>query len=260
VQPRRDQELRAGESQDADQADLEVAQLLQRVLEHQVQGAQAEDREQIRAVEDEAVLAHRECRRDRVEREHDIGELDSDQCDQERRRDAATVLADQEVMAVELRGRRQPARDPGQALGLLRMRSRGLARELDRGDQEDRAEHVRDPMPALERRGTADDEQHSRAERAEDAPREHPPLFGARDRESAEHDDEQKQIIDREALLEQVRGEPLFARFAAELQRDEHTETDRDPDPADAPQQSAASRIDMIAAVRDQIDHETNEQ
>jgi hypothetical protein len=43
VQPRCDQQLHAGE---AEHADLQVAQLLQHIFEHEVQRTEAEDREQ----------------------------------------------------------------------------------------------------------------------------------------------------------------------------------------------------------------------
>lgn len=257
MHPRRREELRAGEAEHEDQADLQVAQALESVLEHDVQRAQAEDREHVRAVQHESILGHRERRRDRVDREHDIRELDRDQRDEQRRDQPAPADLHEEAMAVEHGRRRQPARDP-----LERARPRDvtgrLACELHGGEQQDRTEAVGHPVPARERRGAGDDERRARDERAHDAPRQHAALLGPRDRERTEHDDEQEQVVDAEGLLEQVRGEPLLAELAAELDGDERAEADRHRDPADAPRERALARIDVIAAMRDQIDRETN--
>jgi len=87
----------------------------------------------------------------------------------------------------------------------------------------------------------------------------HAALFGPRDRERAEHDDEQEEIIDAQRLLEQVRGEPLLAELASEFERDERAESDRDGDPGDAPRDRAPARIDVIAAMGEQIDRETTD-
>ena len=49
------------------------------------------------------------------------------------------------------------------------------------------------------------------------------------------------------------------ADVAAELQRDERTEADGDANPRGAPRDRTFPRIDVIAAMRDQIDRETEE-
>ena len=258
MQPRRREELRAGEAEHEDEADLQVAQPLEPVLEHDVERAQAEDREHVRAVEHEPVLGHRERRRDRVDREHDIRELDRDQRDEQRRDQPAPADLDDEMMAVECRRRREPAREPLERARLRDVTGR-LARELHRGEDQDRAEPVRHPVPARQRRGARDDERGARDERTDDAPGEDATLLGPRDRERTEHHDEQEQVVDAERLLEQVRREPLLAELAAELEGDERAEPDRHRDPRDAPRERALARIDVIAAMCDQIDRETND-
>ena len=114
-------------------------------------------------------------------------------------------------------------------------------------------------MPAGERRRAGEDERRAGHERTGDAPGEHAALFGPRDRERTEHDDEQEEIIDAQRLLEQVRGEPLLAELASEFERDERAESDRDDDPGDAPRDRAPARIDVIAAMGEQIDRETTD-
>ena len=259
MQPRRREELRAGKTEHEDEADLQVAQPLEPVLEHDVERAQAEDREHVRAVEHEPVLGHRECRRDRVDREHDVRDLDRDQRDEQRRDQPAPADLDEEAMAMEHRRRREPAREPLERARLRDVPS-WLSRELDRGDQQDRTEAVRHPVPARQRRGAGDDERRARDERTHDAPGEDAALLGPRDRECTEHHDEQEQVVDAERLLEQVRREPLLAELAAELEGDERAESDRHRDPRNAPRERALARIDVIAAMRDQIDRETNDQ
>src|SRR5690606_5734983 len=65
---------------------------------------------------------------------------------------------------------------------------------------------------------------------------------------------EQEQVVDRQALLEQVGGEELLARLAPELQHDEQVECERDRDPDGAPDDRGAPGLGRVPAVRDQID------
>jgi len=153
----------------------------------------------------------------------------------------------------------QPADELGLALAL------GLTQELRRGVHEQRAEDVGDPGPALEHRGARGDEEPAGRERAEDAPGEHAPLLAGGDLERREDDQEDEEVVDREALLEQVRGEELLARLGAEAPRDPAVEAERDGDPRDAPQERAPLRVGVIPTVSVEIDgheheHEAAEQ
>ena len=91
-------------------------------------------------------------------------------------------------------------------------------------------------------------------QRPDDSPRQHAALLVARNPERAEDDHEQKQIVDAQTFLEQVRGEVLLRRARPEVHRHETTEHHRGADPADAPHQRAAARIDPVTAMGEQVD------
>ena len=98
----------------------QVAQIGERAREHHVERAQAENREHVRAVDDERLLGDRERRWHRVDREHDIGELDRDQCEEQRGRDATALDVRDELVAVELAGPRDVTLEPEQDSVLAR--------------------------------------------------------------------------------------------------------------------------------------------
>ena len=83
--------LHADECQDQHQGVLDVAELLHEPRDGEIERAQAENRERVRREDDERILGYGEDRRDRVDREHDVGEVDQQQRDEQRRRGELAV-------------------------------------------------------------------------------------------------------------------------------------------------------------------------
>ena len=85
---------------------LEILQPLQPVLDHEVERAQTEDGQQVRDVDVERIVRDRQHRRDRVEGEDHVGQLDDHQHQEQQRDHALAVLAGEEVARVRLFGQR----------------------------------------------------------------------------------------------------------------------------------------------------------
>ena len=74
-----EQHLRPDESQDDPQPVLQQVELIHASGEQEVEGTQPEDREHVRGQDDERVVRDGEDGRDRIEGEHDVGDLDEQQ-------------------------------------------------------------------------------------------------------------------------------------------------------------------------------------
>jgi hypothetical protein len=94
-------------------------------------------------------------------------------------------------------------------------------------------------VPAFQHRGADRDERAARHQGADDAPGQHPALLGARDVERAEDHDEQEQVVDAQALLEQVGREVLLRGLHAKVDADQHPEHHRHGHPHHAPHDGA---------------------
>src|SRR3954452_20015554 len=133
------------------------------------------------------------------------------------------------------------------ALPAVVARRRLIARGLDPRVHEKRAENVDDAVPRAEDRSPRGDEGAARDERADDAPFEHAVLLGFRNLQSREHDEKHEQVIDAEALLDQVRREIVLRGFRAEFERDPPAENERPRDPNDAPRDGGLAALPFAA-------------
>src|SRR5690606_37131300 len=97
-------------------------------------------------------------------------------------------------------------------------------------------------------------------ERAEDAPRQHGPLVGVRDVQAAEDDEEHEQVVEAEALLDEVGREVLLRGGAADPPPDEEREREADADPDAAPHDGGGARARPRAPVHGEIDDQEPEQ
>ena len=82
---------------------LQVAEHRHQARDREIQRAQAEDGERVRREDQERVARHRQDRRDRVHREHHVGQLHHDQRDEQRRGVQLPVAAHEEARAVAVR-------------------------------------------------------------------------------------------------------------------------------------------------------------
>ena len=91
----------------------------------------------------------------------------------------------------------------------------GVAGDLHRGHEQERAEDVEDPVEALEQRDAGEDEHGPQHEGTEDAPEQHAELVAVGHADVAEDHRPDEDVVDREALLDQVAGQVLTRGGAA---------------------------------------------
>ena len=169
-------ELHADEGEDDRQAVGEVDQSVEQPVDEEVQLAQAQQREHRRGEHDVGVLGEAEDRRDRVEREEDVGRADGDHDQQHRGEDALAVLDGEELVAVVLVGGGQDLLHQAHedALGVLVGVLLQLVHDhLDRGVEQDRAEEVEGPGEVVDRGGAEGDHARARDDREGDAEQQH---------------------------------------------------------------------------------------
>ena len=99
------------------------------------------------------------------------------------------------------------------------------------GEHQERAEHVQDPVEPVDEGHAGEDEHQPQHQRAEDAPEQHPVLVLARHDEVAEDQRPHEDVVDAEALLDQVAGVVLARRLAAVDRPDDQPEGEADADP-----------------------------
>ena len=84
-----------------------------------------------------------------------------------------------------------------------------VAGDSERGDEQERAEDVEDPFECLEERDTGEDEDGPQHERAEDAPEQDSELISVGSAEVAEDHGPNEDVVDGQALLDEVSREVL---------------------------------------------------
>ena len=105
-----------------------------------------------------------------------------------------------------------------------------VAKQLHRGGDEQQSEDQEHEREQRQQRGAKRDEQRTHHERQQDPERQHPLLMLGRDRERAHDDHEHEEVVDREALLDDITGEVLGAETPPghDAERDAEEHRDRD--------------------------------
>ena len=100
-----------------------------------------------------------------------------------------------------------------------------------RGEQQERPEHVEDPVEPLDQGDAGEDEDRPHHEGPEDAPEQHPVLVLRRHLEVAHDQRPDEDVVDAQALLDEVAGDVLAGRRPAEPPQHDQREADADRDP-----------------------------
>ena len=184
----------------------------------EVEGAQAQDGEDVGGVDDEGVLGDGEDGRNRVDREDQVHELDDDERHEERRDEAGELagpgvnLLHGELLAVKLFGDAEVPPDQLQhPVVLERGLFTGRPEHLEAGEDQEGAEQEQDPREGHDQRRTQADQHGTEQDDAEDAPEQHPVLVDAGDPQEGEDGGDDEDIVHRQRLLDQVAGEEFKA-------------------------------------------------
>ena len=213
---------------------VEVAEAADEDLDDAQQRAQSEQRERVRGPDHDRVARDRECGRDRVDGERDVGHDDRDHHEQQRRAVQAAALAHEQAAAAEpTRGRDRAADEAQHEVPVRVGRLGGAAEGAVRDVQQQHAEPVDDDLEAIEQRHPDRDRDRAQHQRAGDADRDHTAAQLRRDREVPEQQREQEDVVERERALDQVHGGPLACRPARD--GDAAGDDERERQPPDAP-------------------------
>jgi len=224
------------------------------VGEQEVQRPQPQDRERVGGEHQERLAGHREDRRDRVDREHDVARLDEHQHRQQGSGHQPPVDARDELLPVV--GVRAGHEPPEQA-------EHHVVRQVDvleampehavAGEHQERPEHVQHPAEPVDESRAAGDEQRPEHQRPEDAVEQHPVLQFAGNGEVTEDQREHEHVVDGQRLLDEVAGQVLAAGLRAVHRPDDGPETQTQRHPDGRPDGGLAHRHDVRAAVGEQI-------
>ena len=173
-----------------------------------------------------------------VDGEHDVGRLDEDEHGEQRRRQPLGVLDGEQLLPVVVIGRRDdPPHDAEHlALGVVDLGGLVVMGDPPRGDEQEGAEDVEDPLELLDEGDAGEDEDRPEDERTEDAPEEDAELVLPGHGEVREDHRPDEDVVDRQRLLDEEAREVLPGRLAVVARRAEHVdhagegEPDRDPD------------------------------
>ncbi|MNS80624.1 hypothetical protein D3C72_1143130 [compost metagenome] len=207
---------------------------------------QAEHREHVGGQHDERVGGDREDRRDAVHREDHVGHCDQDQHREQRGEPAHAVALDAHRVAFVVRQQAQVLAHPAQ--GRVGFQVRLLARgepHLPAGEEQEGAEYVEQPMELGDQHATGEDHDRTQHDRAQDADDQHLLALFLRHREVAHDHQEDKDVVHRQRLLDQVAGQELQADLVGhdlagrlvQVEPEAAVEGQRQRDPADGPPQ-----------------------
>ncbi len=176
-----------------------------------------------------------------IEREDQIAGLDQDQGERQRRRVAHALAADEEPAAVIVLGHAHvPAQELEDPVVLEIGLALALGEQPDAARDDDRGEHVNQPVEPGQQRRAGEDHAGAHAQRAQHAPEQHPVLVLAWDLKMAEDQDEHEDVVDRQALFEQEAGQVLEPLGRALQDEDGAAEQQRDADVAGGQEQGFA--------------------
>ena len=163
-------------AEDHRQPDGQVDQPVEQPAEQEVQLPQSHQRERVRGEDQERLLGQPEDRRDRVEREQQVGRPDRQHHDEHRRDEPLPVDPGEHRRAVVVVGDRQePADQPQRRVlpELLVLVVVPPERQPPAGVEQERPEQVEDPLELLDHRRPGRDEQPAQHQRGEDAEQQH---------------------------------------------------------------------------------------
>lgn len=251
-------DLAADEHQQHGQGLLEVGEAVQHRRQGEVQRPQAQDRHDVRSVDDIGVGGDGEDGRHRVDGEHQVGQLHQHQ-GQEQRGGQAGGLAgarvdalNEEAVALQLVADGHHATQPlqggvvGQVHGLVARKQ-----HLHAGQDQEGGEDIQHPAELADQ-GCADaDHDGPQDDHAQHAPEQHPVLQGRRNGEEAEDQGDDKDIVDGQAFFDHEAGQVFDPGGRAQLHPDQAAEAQAQADIDQRHQQAFAYADFTGLAVQD---------
>src|SRR3990167_5762099 len=249
--------LSADKDQHQRQRVFQVDKAVHQRSQGEVQRAQAEDREDVRGIDDKRVLSDGEYRGHTVYRKYQVSQLDQHQCQQQRGGVTPQPVAGRVVQADEKAPLMQLIGDPDMpakefqhgVLCQVRVLDFTAEQHLDPGQQQKGAEYVENPVELLHQRRAQADHDRAQHDDPEDAPEQYPVLVAPRNAEEAENHRHDEHVVHRQRLLDQKAGVELQCLARPELPPDPGAEQQAHTEVAAEQQQALAHFNLMLVAV-----------
>ena len=223
-------QLHADEGEDDRQPLRQVDQSLQQVAEQEVELPQTHQREHVGGEHQVRLLGEAVDRRDRVQREDQVGGAEGDDDEEHRRHQPLAVLLHPELEPVPLVGQLQVSAGEPHHEVVRVVVVVGVARQRDRRVEQERAENVEHPGELVDRDRAERDEDAAEDQRQDDADQKRLLLILLGHVEAGHDDQEDEQVVDRQAVLGEPAGEELDAELAAVEEVHPDAEGHREPD------------------------------
>ena len=210
MKPGHRQHLAADENQHQRQAVLQQVETLGHVSQQKIQRAQTHDGEDVGREYDERVSRDRKDGRDAIDSKNQVAGLDHHQHQKHRRGVAQAVDAHKELLAVKVWRDAHVATQPAQQRVLFKV---GLPvshhQHLDSGYHQERTEDIKHPGKFRHQPDASQNHDGAHDDRPDHAVEQHAPLQLGRHRKVGEDHHEDKHVVHRQGLLDQVAGEKL---------------------------------------------------
>ncbi len=219
-------QFHADEGENGGQAVGEVDQAVQQPVDQEVELAQAHQGERGGGEDNEGALGQSEDRRDRVQREKDVGAADGDHHQEHRGEDLLAVFHGEQLVAVVvIRGGQHALGDPDDEVVCLVLLAFRLE-QVARGNEQDQAEDVENPGEGVDQ-GCAEENEAGPGDQREDDAEEQDLLLILTRYPEARHDDqEDKEVVHRQGFFRDVASEILGAGDGSAEHQDQDAKDD----------------------------------
>ncbi len=234
MHPRFAKHFRADEHEDDGQPFVEIAEIGQDSGQQEIKGAQAQNRADIRGIDQERVARDAEYGGDRVEGKNQIRRFEHEDDKKQRRRQPPAVFPHEQFLpGASLRHRQNLLRPPHHRI-FLRVHGMVRAEQFESGVQQERSEKVENPIEALNQDGPDADHRAAQDERAQHSPKQQAVLIAGIDAKKLEDQQEEKNVVHAERFFNHVAREKFQAGPAPVRKENPESKPDgkRDPDRA----------------------------
>src|SRR5258708_13998751 len=255
--------LHTDERQLQGQATFQVVELAHHVRKHEVQRAQAQNREDVGCIDNKWVCTDRENGGNRVQGENQIRGLDHQQHQQERRGQHLPRSPHKKAITFKVGSdRNHPTHKLQHRIALWMHRLVFVEGHADARHDQESPEQVENPVEIFEQHSAKDNQDAAHDERTQNTPEQHPVLIGCRYTEVAEEQHKDEDVVNAEGLLDQIARHELQRQFRSTEEVDSSVEEQRQCNPHGTPYRGLTDRDGMRLAVKDTqvaYEHRTNE-
>src|SRR4029077_13728543 len=189
---------------------FKIDKLVNDTGQQEIQGTQPKNSANVGGVDDERVACNAKDRRDRVDGEENVRDLDNNQHKSQRRQHPPAFEKHGEGRAeVAIAHGQQPAHEPDQGIPCDIDHFLPTKEHLDAREEQKDAEQIKRPVECFNERNPNTDHHTAQYQRTENTPKQHTMLVGSRHGEIGKNQYKNEDVIDTERIFLQVTGQKL---------------------------------------------------